>query len=85
MCLSAISVAIGAARPSIPHIRGAALLCRAALCPVLGSALAGLFLVWRVVHACSVIFLRKKGITNAYEQFVAVRNAAVFGGVVWTV
>lgn len=32
------------------------------------------------LHVCSVFFLSKKGITNVYENFVAVRNAANGGG-----
>lgn len=42
-----------------------------------GCAVGGFFL-----HVCSVFFLSKKGITNVYENFVAVRNAAK-RGVLW--
>lgn len=85
MCLSAISVASGAARLSIPRFRGAALFCRAAICPVLGvTALAGLFLVGFVVHALSFIFLSKKSITNDCELFATIRNAT-FWGALWKI
>lgn len=73
MCVRAISVA----KRAIRVVRGAALVfASAALCPLRACASGGLFLGLVFVHAPSLVFLSKKGITNAYEKQFAFRNAS---------
>lgn len=85
--MRAISVVKRAAHHFNSRVRGAALLGNIGLYPPRVTALGGFFLGVAGVHGSSVIFLTKKGITNAAELFASVRKAQSFSaiGVQWIV